>query len=308
MKLSVVVNTKNAEQTLAKALESVSFADEIIVVDMKSTDKTVEIARQHTKKIFQHKDVGYVEPARNFALSKASGDWILVLDADEEVSPALAGYLLRIINGEINENFVADCYYVARKNIIWGQWIKHSGWWPDYILRFFKKGHVTWGDEIHSVPVTKGVVREIPAKHELALIHHNYQSVDQFIERLNRYTTVQSLNKKDRVNFEQEIELSSQILKIFTDEFLRRFFAQRGIEDGTHGTSLSLLQAMSEAVVQMKQWQLQGFKATLTQPDMIEQQLRTFQRELNYWLADWHVLHSRGLNKFYWQLRRKFQL
>ncbi len=305
-KLSVVINTKNVAKTLENALKSVEFADEVVVVDMMSSDQTVKIARKYTSRVFQHKDVGYVEPARNFAIKKAKGDWILVLDADEEVGPDLAELITKIVNDEVGDVLKADCYYLPRRNIIFGRWIKHTGWWPDYVLRLFKAGQVEWSDQIHSIPITSGIVKELPAKSELALIHHNYQSVEQFIDRLNHYSSIQAQEQAGESVL--ELELASKFFNSFSQEFMARLFARQGIADGAHGMALSLLQATSEAVVQMKAWQQAGFKATLTDRPSVLRSLKQFQRDLNYWIADWQVNSNSGWRRDFWMVRRKFKL
>src|SRR5258708_5586692 len=194
MSLSVVINTKNMGGTIRRALESIKdVATEIVIVDMNSTDETLKIAYQYTDKIFTYeKDLLFADPARNFALSKATGDWILVIDADEELSDSLKSMMKLIMSGKMDANLQADCYFIPRRNIIFGKRMEKTGWWPDYQLRFFKRGQAEWTDKVHTPPITHGKVVQLPAKDELAIIHHNYQTVAQYVERLNRYTTVQA--------------------------------------------------------------------------------------------------------------------
>lgn len=302
MPLSVVINTKNVAATLERTLQSVEFADEIIIVDMQSRDETLEIAREYTDQILDFTDVGFVEPARNFAISQASHEWILVVDADEEIGPKLRQVITNIVQ-EKNQDSLPDCFYLPRKNIIFGKWIKKTGWWPDHVLRLFRKNYVEWSDEIHSIPITKGEVKELPAQEDLAIIHHNYQSVDQFISRLNRYTSIQA-EQRLATTAQQQIT-ADEVLKRFNNEFLRRLFAQHGIDEGVHGTSLSLLQGMSEAVMMMKVWEEQGFPEVATNQSKLQQSLRQSIKELNYWLANWQVGHTSGLTQLYWRVRRK---
>jgi glycosyltransferase involved in cell wall biosynthesis len=187
-RISTVINTLNEEENLPRALASVKdFADEIVVVDMHSDDQTVDIAKKSGARVFEHDRTGYVEPARNFAISKAEGDWILILDADEELSQSLSKSLRKIA-----DNPAADYYRLPRKNIIFGRWIKHTGWWPDYNIRFFKKGCVSWNEIIHSVPTTQGAGSDLKADEENALVHHNYRTAEQYVERMNRYTSYQA--------------------------------------------------------------------------------------------------------------------
>src|SRR3989344_1582000 len=173
MSISVVINTLNEEGSIKRALESLSWADEVVIIDDGSTDATLEILR-NTKmkdervKIFHHKSGGYVEPARNFAISKASGDWILILDADEEIPETLAVRLKNVTTEMQQINYVE----IPRKNIIFGKWMKASMWWPDYQIRFFKKGVVTWRNEIHSKPGVTGEGIKLDDEERWAIVHH----------------------------------------------------------------------------------------------------------------------------------------
>src|SRR3990172_12088319 len=253
-KISVVINTLNEEENLPKALASVrNLAGEIVVVDMKSDDMTQEIAKRAGAKVYEHKREGYVEPARNFAIGKAKGPWILMLDADEEVPRILADNLRKIST----DSKSADYYRLPRKNIIFGKWIKHSRWWPDYNIRFFLKGSVSWTEVIHSIPMTKGKGTDLEADEKNAIIHHHYTSVNQYVERLNRYTTEHArLLVKDSYNFEW-----SDLIKKPANEFLSRYFQGEGYKDGLHGLALSGLQAFSELVLYIKVWEKKKFEA-----------------------------------------------
>jgi len=296
--------------TLGNALESVKdFANEVIVVDMKSTDDTVKIAKKYGAKVFPYeKDLRFADPARNFALSKASGDWILVLDADEEVSPSLKKLLQQIISGDVNEKLQANCYFIPRRNEIFGKWLNNTGWWPDYQLRFFKKDMASWTDKIHTAPMAKGKVAYIPAEMDLALLHHNYQSVSQFLERLNRYTDLEG--SEQFASHKRETQFSTTLItESFSSEFFRRFFVQKGFEDGIQGLSLSFLQAMYQMIVALKQWEQEGFPESgehNSEKDLTS--LEKFQQELAYWIADWKVQHTSGIESFFWKIRRKLKV
>lgn len=301
MKLSVVINTKNSASTLKKTLESVKFADEIIVVDMNSVDNTTKIAKKFTSKVFQHKDVGYVEPARNFAISKAKHDWILIVDSDEVVSAGLKNYIKRIIKSKQP----ADIYLIPRQNIIFAHQMEHTGWWPDYQPRLFKKGQINWPDKIHQLPTLNGKVQKLPSENSLALVHHNYDNVASYLERLNRYTLIQAQN--EATGFVETVN-ASKIIRSFFEEFFRRFFVLSGYKDQVVGTSLSFLQAMYELVVKLRIWEQQE-NSQIKQPSSeIVASLETSRNHLNYWLADWHAKHSSGLRNIYWKLRRKLQI
>ena len=252
MKVSAVINTYNEERNLDRCLKSVAdFADEIIVVDMHSSDKTVEYAKKYKAKIFYFEQTRYVEPARNFALSKAGGDWIFLIDADEELSKSLAEELKRI-----SEENKVDFVEIPRKNIIFNKWIEHSRWWPDYLVRFFKKGKVNFSEKIHEPPKTQGLSLRLEASEKYSLIHYNIQSVSQYLERIDRYSDIQSeelIKAGYKFNWQDLISRPSS-------EFLSRYFPGEGYKDGLHGLVLGLLQAFSELTVYLKVWERQGFE------------------------------------------------
>lgn len=299
--ISFVINTKNSAATIVRTLQSIrQIADEIIVVDMQSTDKTVELAKKYTDRIFSHKDVGYVEPARNFAVGKAKSDWIMVIDADEEISTGLRDFIIQLKDDRIAVEMQADSYFIPRKNIVFDKWIEHTGWWPDYQLRLFRSGRVEWLEQIHSIPMTTGKTIELPANEKYCIIHHNYQTIEQFIDRLNRYTSVEAENDS---KFDLEETLDS-----YFDEMLSRMFAHDGLADGVHGVGLSLLQANYQLVAGLKKWQAQGFKNDKNADKMAIKVLNRFKRRLNYWVAYYYFSKSSGLAKIFWQVRRKLKI
>ncbi|HCC84076.1 MAG TPA: hypothetical protein DEP87_00090 [Candidatus Pacebacteria bacterium] len=301
--LSVVLNVKNAAKILPRALESVSFATEIIVVDMESTDKTVEVAKSFNARIFSHPDVGYADPARNFGLSQAKFPWILVLDADEVVSTSLQHKILELISEP-----TADVYWLPRQNLFFGHWLNKAGWWPDHQPRLFRRGMVSWAVGVHRMPDIKGLELRLAVKPEWALLHTNYVSVDQFVAKLNQYTSLQA---KEAIQEDPQSALvasqTSVLLKSYFDELLKRWLALRGIDDGLHGTAAAFLQANYELIKQLKLWQLAGFPPTINDQKDSERVIRQFQADLNYWLADWHLEHSSGLIKIFWWIRRRLK-
>ena len=292
MKISVVVNTFNEEKNIDRCLASVQdFADEIVVVDMHSSDKTVEIAKKFKAKVFQHEYTKYVEPARNFALSKASGEWILLLDADEELPDSLAKKLR-----EIMEIDCADVVEIPRKNIIFEKWIEHSRWWPDYLVRFFRQGKVKFSKEIHVPPKTEGEGLTLDPKKEFAIIHHNFQTISQFIERLNRYSDIQA---DEIVNKGEKFDGMDLVTKP-ANEFFSRYFAGEGYKDGIHGLALSILQAVSEFVVYLKVWEIQGFENQNVKD--FQKWSTNIQRDFFYWQQK---ISQNFFQKFYFWLKRK---
>lgn len=279
-KISVVINTLNEVKNIERAIRSVVFADEIVVVDDGSTDGTLQVLMKSKiakdkLQVYQHKSVGYVEPARNFAISKASNEWILVLDADEIIPESLAERLIEIASTMKKIDYVR----LPRKNIIFGHFMKASMWWPDYNIRFFKKGNVKWDDQIHRPPETSGEGLDLTADERYAIVHHNYDKISQFLGRMDRYTTIQAEElKKEGYKFNWK-DLFEKPLS----EFLSRYFAGRGYEDGLHGLALSLLQAISFFVVYLKLWEIDKFREQSIELKEIKDQSQKASESLDYW-------------------------
>jgi hypothetical protein len=298
--ISAVINTKNANQLAPHhlfnaTLNSLKFADQIVIVDMQSTDNTIKIAKQFTDDIYLFDDVGFVEPARNFAISKAKSDWVLIVDADEEIPASLSKKIIDLINGDAT----ADAYKIPRKNMVFGSWYHFAGWWPDYQLRLFKQGKVKWSSKIHSVPQVLGNTDSLTDKEEFAILHHNYQSVAQFIERLNRYTTHEA---KGRTRNNQIGP--AQVVNAFEAELMSRLFKHRGISGGMHGVSLSFLQSFYELVVILKQWEQDGFPERNQRSSTIKA-MTQLSNNIKYWLDDYEISKSNGMKKTILKVKRK---
>ncbi len=275
-KISAVVNTLNEAELLESCLQSISFVDEIVVVDMHSTDKSRDIAYRYTDSVYLHEPLNFVEPARNFAIKKAKYEWILVVDPDETIPKNLAAKLRQIVNED-----QADFVRLPRQNIIFGNWIKHSRWWPDYNIRFFKKNFVEWQNTIHSIPITQGRGLNLPEEEKFAIKHNHYTSVEQYISRSLRYSEVQALEL-----IEQKYQFDP--IDAFTrpvSEFLSRYFAGEGYKDGLHGLVLATLQAFSVFLVYLKVWQKQSFPAhkEIEVQRLIKKPLKRKINEFNYW-------------------------
>lgn len=302
VRISAVIDTWNEEKNLVECISSLGFVDEIIVVDMESTDNTKKIAKQYTDKVFNHPYLSYVEPARNFAIAKASGDWVLVVDPDEMI-PASLGSKLRQIAEEDGVDFVR----LPRRNLVFDQWLKYSRWWPDYNIRFFKKDYVTWSDAIHRPPVTQGRGIDLDPKLELAIVHHHYRTIDEYLLRLIRYTNQQS---KELTSEGYQFSLTDLINKPI-GEFLSRFFAGEGYKDGLHGFVVALLQAFSTLVVYLKIWQKEGFHphSDVLNTLPFRQTVNDKFSELKYWLytVKIHLASNKG-EKFLLKLKRKFKV
>ena len=277
-KLSVVINTLNEAQIIPRVIDSVkNIAYEIVVVDMESTDGSGAIAKKLGAKVYTHKKLDYVEPSRNFAISKATGDYILILDADEEVPSTLSKKIKEIVEEE-----VYDYIRIPRNNLIFGHYMRHAHWWPDYKVRLFKKGAVTWNEVIHTVPSVNGKGLDLEPDEKLAILHHHYDSVEQYIERMNRYTTVQA---KLKIKAGYKFSWRDMLLRP-SNEFLSRYFGDEGYKDGAFGLALSLLQGFSELAFYLKIWQADKFKEQDVVLEDVISEMRDREKDLHYWQGD----------------------
>jgi (heptosyl)LPS beta-1,4-glucosyltransferase len=278
MKISVVINTLNEADSLPRAIASVKvLASEIVVTDMESEDGTAEVAKSLGAKVFTHKRVSFVELARNFGISRVTGDWVLIMDPDEELTPRLLKELKSIVDKD-----GADYVRIPRKNIVFGRWLKHSRWWPDYNIRLFKKGAVSWNEVIHAVPMTVGKGIEVEAEEDLAIIHHHYDSVEQYLERMNRYTSQQvKMKLAENYKFSWKDLIGKPV-----DEFLSRYFFGEGYKDGVHGLAVSLLQGFSELVLYLKLWQAEKFKDEDVSVLNIVSEMGSKEKDLHFWQND----------------------
>lgn len=248
--ISVVIFTKNEEENIKDCIKSAKpLASEIIVIDMQSKDKTRDIAKSLGTKIYEVEDHNWVEPVRNFGLSKANYEWILVLDADERVPKTLTQKLLNIVS----ENQY-DVVKIPRKTIFFKKWIQHTAWWPDYNIRFFKKGFVNWVVKIHPEVIAKGQVLNLKPKEEYALIHENARNIKIWLQKIDHHTDYEDffLTKENLT--------PEDILKRYNHEFYWRYFEHQGYKDGLHGFVLSKFMEFYRFLEFAKVWEKKGFK------------------------------------------------
>jgi glycosyltransferase involved in cell wall biosynthesis len=240
-KLSVTLITYNEEKKIANALESVKWADEIIVIDSFSTDHTVEICYRYTDKVYQIPWQGYVVQ-KNLALDKASHEWVLNLDADEQVSPELAEEIKEILH---TEGF--DGYYIPRRVFYLGAWIRHAGWYPDYKLRLFKKSLARWeGEGVHEKIILRGKVGYLKGD----LYHFSYDNLSHHLQKINRFTTIAAEHSGRRPPQGYTIVLRALF------EFFKKFFLKRAFLEGTRGLIISGLSAFKVFIKYAKMWEL----------------------------------------------------
>ncbi len=252
-RISVVINTLNEEKNLPYALRSVQpWADEIVVVDMHSKDRTVEMARQFGAKVCLHPGPGFEFPPREFAVAQASGEWVLVLDADEMVPIGLSRELRSIArSGNV------DVVPLPRVNYFLGAPMKYSGWGPDqdFQYRFFKKNSIQCSSLAHRdfAPATGARVSTLPYRGNNALVHFAYPDAAQWVEKMNRYTSIEAQQRFDR----REHASSFKALIHTMGMFLWMYIRGQGYRDGWRGFYVSALSAFYRLVTLAK---LQGLE------------------------------------------------
>lgn len=247
--ISAVIVTFNEAEKIKDCLKSIQgFCSEIVIIDLGSKDNIKIIAKEYGAKLFDHKQVSFVELVRDYAISQAVGEWILVLDPDERITDQLKLQLKQVIE---DKEYVA--VNIPRKNIFFGRWISHTNFWPDRQIRFFKKGSVGWPRRIHAYPVVFGKILNLPKKEELAIIHYGYDNFSSFWERQKRYAQVEAENRfKDgeRVTLKDFVLLPAR-------EFLVRFVKHKGFLDGIPGVFIVFALMYYKVVMSIKLREMQ---------------------------------------------------
>ena len=251
--LSVAIITCNEERNLARTLTSVSFAEEIVVVDSHSTDRTVEIARSFNARVIVRDWPGFAAQ-KNFAIAQCSGDWILSLDADEELSPELSTQI-RVL---LPSNPPADAYFLKRRNLFLNRWIRHGGYYPDAKLRLFRRAAANFSlvPQFEDRPVHETIVFDGESGTlDFDLIHHAYPTLHDYLEHMDRYSTLGA-----KILVEQE-RVSRSILAFYWNvlvvphlTFTWNYFFRLGFLDGREGLLLHLYHSAYTSWKYAKAW------------------------------------------------------
>ena len=230
--LSVTIITKNEEDAIADCLASVSWADEIIVLDSGSTDKTIEICKAHGANVHISREWPGFGPQKNLALSLASHDWVLSLDADERVSPSLRDEIQQVLN--LNPQNTA--FLIPRSSSYCGQFMHHSGWFPDYVLRLFPRLTAKFSDDIvHEHVIFNGEVRTL----KNPILHISYTNLEEVLDKTNRYSSDGAQMFAERG---KKSSLSKAVLHSLW-AFFRTYVLRLGFLDGRMGFILAVSNA-----------------------------------------------------------------
>lgn len=242
-KLSVTIISLNEEKKIGKALESVKWADEIIVVDSGSSDKTLEICKKYTDKVFHNDWPGYAAQ-KNFATDKANHDWILSIDADEEVTPELAFEIKETLKAP-----QAPAYALPRHVFYLGRWINFSGWYPDHKVRLFHRDKAKWtGNHVHETVEVSGSVKYLLSD----LNHYTFDTVEDHINTMNKYTSLETGSDKKSGYFE--------ILFRPPFAFFKSYILKQGFRDGFPGLIIGLTTACHVFLKYTKLWEKNNVK------------------------------------------------
>jgi len=244
--VSAIVNTLNEEQRLQDCLESLRWADEIVLVDMHSEDQTRAIAETFGCRVLLHKRTGYVEPARKFAVDSALHDWVLVVDADERVSSGLADWIRNQPDSP-----AANGFRLPRRNFYGDRWMKCCGWFPDAQLRFYHRQHASYSNRIHRGLTIEGKIETIPAYGEAYLSHMCFDSLEDRFGKLNSYS---GISAKGLASEGRRIGAMALIGRTFL-AFARAYFLQQGWRAGGVGAVLALERGMDTFLKYAKIWE-----------------------------------------------------
>ena len=247
--LSVLLIARNEEALIGRAIRSCPFAREVVVIDACSTDATRTVAEAAGARVIERKWTNFSEQ-RNFSLSQAKEDWVLVLDADEAATPALAQWLRDFFSAQ-KQNAAPYGYKIKRIEYFLGKRIYGSCWNPSFQDRFFRRDKAKYIGEIHEYPEVEGGLVCAP---ETAAIEHNPNvTVESFLEKMNRYTTLEAF---DRYQAGQRTSLPHLGVAFFAN-WWKNFFYYKGYRDGAHGFVICLMEATSRTVRHLKLWQIQ---------------------------------------------------
>jgi glycosyltransferase involved in cell wall biosynthesis len=242
--ISAFIICLNEERQIRRCLESVTWCDEIIVVDSGSTDKTLEIAREFTSKVYHHAWPGFVKQ-KALGLSYCSGTWVLNIDADEVVTPELQDELLAIATTKTPHNG----FKLLRTVFFLGKFWRKGGWYPEYRVRFVRKSATTWGGED---PHEKALVQGSLGKLSGELLHYTYDSITTQIRSLNSLSSVGAQSLYNKGHRGSLFKLTSRPIA----RFLKFYFIKKGFLEGSRGFVVALIDAVGVFLKYAKLWEL----------------------------------------------------
>lgn len=247
-KITVIIPTFNEENNIREVLESVTFADEIMVVDSFSTDKTIEIAKEYTSFILQRE---YQNSAsqKNWAIPQATNEWILLVDADERITPSLREEILHVLKNQTSDKTVA--YWIHRTNYFMGKQVRFSGWQNDKVIRLFRKSKCHYQNKrVHAEIIADGEIGVLKNK----LLHYTFVSIDQAVNKRNRYAEWKAIDCDKKTG-----RLSPYHFAVKPAwAFFKSFVIKQGFRDGIVGFTIAKLESYSVFIRYVKLWLLRN--------------------------------------------------
>lgn len=240
MNTTIIINTRNEEKNIKDCITSaLLLTNDILLVDMESTDKTVEIAKDFDIEASNFPKSNYVEPAREFGIGKAKADWVFILDADERITKELSEEIKALIT---NHQSLITYFKVPRKNIFANtKWLKYGGWWPDYQTRLINKKFLTrWPKQIHSTPLIKGKSDYL----KNSLVHYFHGDLSNMVKKTITFEDIES----DLLYKAGKKTTTKTFFRKFFAELYRRLIKGVGFLDGTLGIIESIYQAFSKTI------------------------------------------------------------
>ncbi len=287
-KISAIIIVKNNPTHLFESLTSIdTFVSEIIIgnIDIPESVKAVLLQNRKVKIVEVPRETPFADLIKEDLKKKATGSHILYLDPDEILSDATK----KIAKENLDTH---DYFLIPRKNIIFGKWIAHSRWWPDYQLRLFRKDSVIWPKTLHPVPQSKGKEYRFEPDEKYAILHYNYDSIDQYLEKATRYAKYEAIS----IIQQNKAYSLSDAFKQATSEFTSRLFAHEGYRDGMHGFVLAILQMFYYFLVYFYVWEQNKYKDP--EGKRSETHVRGFFQQLlfetNYWIAKKELVNLFG--------------
>jgi glycosyltransferase involved in cell wall biosynthesis len=251
--ISATVITLNEERNIRACLDNLGWCDEVVVVDSVSSDQTVALARQQGARVLTRPFAGYADQ-KNFALAQATMDWILSVDADERVTPELAAEIMAAL---ANPGDVVG-FFLPRRNHVFGRWINHGEWWPQYLLRLIRRGQGQWQGAVHEVLLADGPVRHL----RTPLLHYPNLNLSAYLARIDRYTTMEA-----QAWYAAGLRPSLWKMLLYPPGlFAYEYIWRRGALDGIYGLVLAILMAYYTFLKRAKLWELALHKESLPPP------------------------------------------
>ena len=252
--VSAFIVCVNEESQIRRCLESVTWCNQIIVVDSGSVDQTVKICKEYTDQVLFRAWTGYVDQ-KKFALEQCKTDWVINIDADEEVSPGLRDEIIAILKKDKEANIGINGFHLCRVVYYLHRWWRHGGWYPEYRLRLCRRVETSWwGVDPHEKAVVVGKTKKLKGE----LFHYTYTDIQDQINRLNKYSTSAAWGIYSTGRRTSIFELISR--PIF--RFCKFYIFKQGFRDGTAGFIVALLESYYVFLKYLKVWELQRSKPT----------------------------------------------